>query len=236
MLTIMKFQFLKATRSPKTAPRRGGTVTPADDPSAAMSLWQAGTDDEARRPTPAVAMIDAWAPLTHTAPEKRAGHSGVKSTPAGNRPVGASSGSIWASLTEVEGKPIGGRKAYDGCCRKEDPAQSAAPRVQTPGTRWSQNGTGTRNPGNRMDNAPEGQDARRIISASPGRMPRPNPIAICHNGTWTPPRALEPRGSSRISAACARQAGNRPRKRPGQFPGYAKSGDATLKYKKQANP
>ena len=231
----MKVQFLQATRSPKTALRHGGMVTPVDFPSTVMSLWQAGADDESRRPTPAVAMIDAQAPLARPALEKRAGRSGVKSTPAGNRLAGVSSGSVWASR-KVEGNPLGGRKVYEGCCRKDDPAQSADLRAHAPGTRWSQNGTGARNPGNRMDNAPKGQDARRIISGRPGRMPRPNPTELCHNGTWTLPRALELQGSSRISAECARRAGNRPSKRPGQRPGYAESGDATSKCTNRANP
>ena len=209
-----------------------------------MLLWQAGAGDAQHHPTPAVAMIDAQAPSACSGLKNWTGRSGVKSTSAGNRPVGVSSGSAWAS-SKVEGNPLASLRAGEGCCRKERTAKSVGLWLQAAGvhchrddkcTRCRQNGTGPRNPGNRMDNAPEGLIARRIISGSLGRMPRPNPTAKGHNGTWKQSRALEPNGSRRISAACAWQAGNRHSECPGQCPGYAKSGDATSKCTTPAIP
>lgn len=218
-------QFLQATRSPETAPQRGGRVTPADSMSAAMLAWQAGENDETRRPTPAVAMIDARAPLTCSALKKRAGHSGVKNVRGGNWP---SIASLWSEgiSRKVEGS------AAESWSQRNQPVRDSMFRPHA-GTKI---GMGTRNPGNRMDNAPGGQKTTRIISGRPGRMPHFSPTAKCHDGTWTPPRALGPQGPSRISAACALWAGNRPSERPGQCPGYAKSGDATSKYTNKANP
>ena len=223
MITIQ--QFLQATRSPETAPQRGGPVTPADSISAAMLAWQAGEDGEARRSTPATAMICARAPLTCPALKERVGHSGVKSASAGNWPSEASLGSEGISR-KVEGS------AAESWSQRNQPARDLMFRAHA-GTKI---GKGTRNPRNRMDNAPGGQKTTRIISGRPGRMPHFSPTAKCHDGTWTPPRALGPQGPSRISAACARWAGNRPSERPGQCPGYAKSGDATSKYTNKANP
>lgn len=222
----MNVNLLQATRSSQTAPRRGGRVTSAGSRPATMLLWHAGEVGEIHRPTPAVAMIDAEAPLACCALKTRSGRSGVERTPGGSRPSVVSFGSEGAS-----------RKVQEGTsCRNYEPAQAADPEALSPGTRWSQNGTGTRNPGNRTDTAPEGQGARRIISGRPGRMPRSSPITSWHNGTWTPPRALDPSGASRFSAACARRAGNRPSERPGQCPGHAESGDATSKCATQAGP
>lgn len=95
-------QLVLVTRAPECALRRGGWVTPTGFMPEAMLAWQAGEDDEARRPTPAVAMIDAEAPLTCSALKGRAGHSGVKNVRGGNWPSIASLGSEGISR-KVEG-------------------------------------------------------------------------------------------------------------------------------------
>jgi hypothetical protein len=79
-------QLLQATRSPETAPWRGGWVTPAGPTPAAMSFWHAGTADPVRLSL-AVVMIDAETPRTCSALLVTcAGPSGVKNTSWGNWP------------------------------------------------------------------------------------------------------------------------------------------------------
>jgi len=181
-------QLLKATRSPETAPRCGGWVTPAGSMPAAMLAWQAGEDDEVRRSTPAVAMIDAEAPLTCSALKGRAGHSGVKNVRGGNWPSTASLRSEGISHDKVEGNAVESWIQRNQLSR--DLVSRAKLGIESPGYTLGPKGMGTRNPGNRMDNAPGGQKTTWIISGSPGRMPHLSPTANCHDGTWKLPRAL----------------------------------------------
>ena len=127
---------------------------------------------------PAITMIDAGAPPVSRRPKNLTRRSGVKCAAPGNRP-GA------ASLSQ-EGRRMEGETSR----RKKNSAQAAAPKSQDQGTRGSQQ-AGPRNPGYRVENAPEVRNDRRIISGSPAGCSRPPP------DTTTPHRNVKTSTDSR---------------------------------------
>lgn len=196
----------QSTRQPETALRRGGWVAPGGPNPPAMLLRHAGADDELCHPIPAIEMIDAGAPWTHSAPKTPMRRSGVKTTEAGN-----SSAPVSLSL---EGANIKGETSR----RNYKPAQTVDPKPQGGGYTLEPKGKGhaIRETGwkpHRKFGMTSGSSAE-----APAGCFAPPQTQSCRKETWTPSRALGPQGPSRTLAACARQVGSRPSK-PGVTPG-----------------
>lgn len=205
----------KSTRQPETVSKCGGWVAPGGPNPPAMLLRHAGADDELRRPIPAIAMIDAGEPWTHSAAKKPKRRSGVINTGAGNSPTMVSLSLERATIKEETSR------------RKLQPAQSTDPKPQGEGhtLELKSKGHATRETGwkpHRKFRMTAGSSA-----VAPAGCPAPPQTQSCRSKTWTPSRALGPQGLSRTLAACARRVGSRPSKCPGQRPGYAKFGIRT---------
>lgn len=202
-----------ATRQLETMLRREGWVAPVGPNPTVMWLRHAGAEEVSPLLIPAIAMVDARAPWTHSATKLPVRPSRVKNAAKGNRPHTASQSS--------EGLPQEGGTSR----RNYDSAQSAAQLPRCSRDTLTPTGKGSRNPGNRVDTAHRRAGNRldhlRVASAGCSNPPR---TQQCRKQTWKPPRALEHQNSSRTLAACARRVGDRPSKRPGQLPGYAKFG------------
>lgn len=195
-LTCANHYLPQTTRQPETALRRGGLVAPVGPIPTAMLLRYAGECDGTSHHTiPAVTMNDAWAPSTHPAPRKSLRCSGVKNATPGNRPARASH--------SPEGVIIEG----ETCRRKQDPAQSVAPRPQGQRDTLEPKWQGSRNPGNRADTAPEVRNDLWFISGNPGGMP--------HFLTGRNKTAME-RGNRRALSTRKGRAGLWPHARGGQ--------------------
>jgi hypothetical protein len=214
----------QSTRQSETELRLGGRVAPVGPNPTAMLLRHAGADDDLRHPIPAIAMIDAEAPSTHSAPKSRMCRSGVKSTSSGNspalvsfRPEGAIIEEVTSRRKEVCQRNLltGGRKAQ--------------------GTRWlqvwAQEARETGWKPHRKFGTTSGSSAE-----APAGCSAPPRTQQCRKETWTQSRALGSQEPSRTLAACARRVGSRPSKSPWLRPGYAKFGIGTSRPTNRQHP
>ena len=216
--------FSQSTRQPETELRPGGWVAPVGPNPTAMLLRHAGADDELRHLNPAIAMINAGAPWTHSAPKTPMRRSGVKSTSTGNSPALVS---FRPERATIEGETS--RRNYE-------PAQSDDRKPQGGGHTLEPKGKGhgTREAGwipHREFGSTSGSSADAPAGCS--ALPR---TQQCRKETWTPSRALGPQGPSRTLAACARRVGSRPSKPGITPPGYAKFGIGTSRPTNKQHP